>query len=242
MTNVAIRHSAMSTGILPALLLLLAMGVPGAAAEAQDADPSAAISAGTTATPQEVVELLQADSTRARGLDGLVLLAGTLPSDEATAWIQLLAISERISGELLARVAPAVLLSHEGEGGEAVALVDRIIADVQGRPAGEADEEPVAPFLALAAHMADRVDPAKAATYRERILDERPDDLEAPEAALLLARHYLRDPDRAPRGLTILENLIVRSPAHPVAPEARRLRQAAMARGVEPGPEGGMSR
>ncbi len=195
--------------------------------------------------PAEVVALLEDADTRERGTVELARLAGTLPADLATPWIQLLALSRSVPGEWVGPSARAVLNSHEGAEAEALeeirGLLARVEADAQADPGdvppadAEVSAPSVAPLLALAAALADPVDPRTGAEIRERIVRDWPDAREFPEAALRLARHLLADPERAPGGLTLLEELLVRRPSHPVAPEARRLRQEAIGRGVTPG-------
>ncbi|TVP57753.1 MAG: hypothetical protein EA351_05200 [Gemmatimonadales bacterium] len=195
--------------------------------------------------PADVVALLENEDTRDRGVLELARLAGTLPPDLATPWIQLLALSRGVPGEWVGASARAVLKSHDGAEAEALAEIRGLLVRVEAAadsdpgvdPSGTGGEPSIsiAPLLALAAALADPVDSEAGGELRDRIVRDWPDAREFPEAALRLARHLLADPERAPRGLSILEELVVRRPSHPVAPEARRLRQEALARGVTPG-------
>lgn len=181
----------------------------------------------------ELVRLIQADSTRSDGLAGLLILAEDLPASQAAPWLELVMISGRVPDSWLSAAATAMLRAHDGdpEGAldELLVLVDSAAADPDV-PEGQG----LAPLLGLAAGLARSVDPERAARLHERLLEHRPESIEAPRAALELARYLLDQPERAGEGLALLEELLVRTPTHPVAPQARRLRQAALARGVVP--------
>jgi hypothetical protein len=80
--------------------------------------------------------------------------------------------------------------------------------------------------MALAAHLADLEDAARAAEIRRLLVTAHPEAGEAPEARLRRARYLLNQDDSRAEGLALLEELIVSDPEHPMAPEARRLYQA----------------
>ncbi len=213
---------------LPAFVLVLVL-----LALAGRAEPALAqVPDGEHLTPAEVVALLVAESTREEGRRELARLSASLPSDRATLWIRLLATGEQVPGATLGALAPVVLATHQGEHEAALDGVTQVMA---GFETDETEGVPP-PVLALAAEIADRLDPATGAALRERILAHAPEGMEAGEAALRLARYLLEATESAPRGLRILEDLIVAAPDHPIAPEARRLRQEALARGIEPEP------
>ena len=151
-----------------------------------------------------------------------------LPSDEGTIWAQLLTVVEQVDVAAAPGAIRAVGMGTESGG---LAGSDLLMEGLDRIP--EADR---APLLALAAHLAATQDQARAAELRERLLREHPDALEATEARLLQAIWLLEGGERAEDGLQLLEELIVGSPRHPLAPEARRLYEANGGReGVDPG-------
>jgi hypothetical protein len=209
--------------VLAALALAVAFGVPlGAAAAPSEPGPRHGPVPDTVPSPEEVVRLLAPDGDRAEGWTSLARLAATLPPDRATLWVQLLALVERLGPEGGHIAARAVRLADQGDFAAGLSLLDR------QRGAVPEAERPA--LIALAAHLADRVDPEAGAERRRRLVAGWPDALEAPEAQLLLARHLVRDAERRAEGIEILEDLLVRRPNHPLAPEARRLRLEATRR------------
>jgi len=88
----------------------------------------------------------------------------------------------------------------------------------------------VGALLALAALLAERDDPARAAELRVRLMAEAPDAIEIPEIKLRHARWLLSIDSRREEGYRLAEDLIVEGPDHPIAPEARRLLQVERAR------------
>lgn len=218
---------------LAGLVVLGAMGLVFILPVEAQVDPDRAGPGTRTPGAAELVGLLQADSTRPDGLAGLLVLADDLPAPQAAPWLTLVMIADRVPDTWLSEAATGVLRAHAGdpEGAldDLLALVDSAAAnpDLQ-------NEHGIAPLLGLAAGLARSVDPEQAARLYESLLEDHPESIEAPRASLELARYLLDRPERAGEGLALLEELLVRRPTHPVAPEARRLRQAALARGVVP--------
>lgn len=182
----------------------------------------------TVPGPAEVVRLLSDADTRDAGRVALVSMAPTLDADRATLWLQLLATVDRTGSAATAAAARAVLSADGGDPLGGAGALERVL---EGAETPEADRPAL---LSLAAHLADRVDGTRAAVLRKRLEDEWPDAVEAPEARLLRARFLLSEPATVPAGIELLEDMLVRSPGHPLAPEARRLRQQA-SRGGGPG-------
>ena len=89
-----------------------------------------------------------------------------------------------------------------------------------------AGAEARASLLALAAHLAETEDVARAAELREALLGSHPDAPESVEARLLLGAWLLETSGREEEGLAHLEALITSAPSHSLAPEARRLYDA----------------
>jgi hypothetical protein len=203
------------------LLSTLLLPVEGAAETAgtaparPDSVPSAA----------EVARLLASPESREEGLRAIAVRALSLPPDRATLWIQLMATAERTGPEAGALAAQAVARAEERDAPGGVDLLlggmEREVP-VEDRPA----------LLALAGHLLEERDPARGAELRRRLVAEWPDALEAPEAQVQLARHLLKrdGASEAAEALELLEALLVRRPNHPLAPEARRLRQQAIQR------------
>ena len=181
-------------------------------------------SAGDTIpTAAEVARLLSAHDSRDLGLQAIVLRATSLPTDRATLWIQLLATAERTGPEAGGLAARAVARADERDVPGGVALL------LEGLGGGVSDGDRSA-LLALATHLLTESDPARAAELRRQLIREWPEALEVPEAQVQLARHLLDQGGDAAReeAVEILEALLLRRPSHPLAPEARRLRQGAL--------------
>lgn len=192
-------------GVFPTCLL-------GQAAEAPPApDRIPGLLAGEAGAPAT-------EADRMAALAAIQARASALSQESATRWLQLLALVEKSGSEAGALAARAVLAAEEGEGEDGIRALETGLDEVP------TDDRPA--LLALAAHLADPVDAARAAGFRGQLLKLDPDAAEAPEAGLRLARHLAGrggDPDRA---VEVLEALIVANPNHPVAPEARRLLQS----------------
>ena len=142
---------------------------------------------------------------------------------EGTLWAALLTVLEQVEGPASAEAIRAVGLAIEAEG---LAAADRIMEALPG-----AGPEGRAALLALAAHLAEREDQARAAELRGALLRSHPEAPEATEARLLLAVWLLRTEGREAEALALLEALITGAPTHPLAPEARRLFEANRAAG-----------
>ncbi len=203
-----------------------------AAEEAHRASLPPSVAPDTVPSPEEVVRLLSGEATRDEGLRAVAARAISLPPDRATLWVQLMATVERTgvaAGTLAAR---AVVRADDRDAASGVGIL------LEGMD-GDLPEEDRAPLVALAAHLAAEGTPDRAAELRRRLLREWPDALEAPEAQVELARHLLQGGGAGAReeAVELLEGLLVRRPNHPLAPEARRLRQEA-ARGAGAGSDG----
>ena len=212
--------------------LVLAPPVPGQALTPESPESvvrstagtlSGGVSADTVPSAEEVARLLGAQDSRDEGLHAILLRASSLPTDRATLWIQLLATVERTGVEAGGLAARAVA---RADGRDAPGGVTLLLEGVEeGFP-----EEDRAALLALASHLLAEEDPARSAELRRRLIREWPEALEVPEAQVQLARHLLEQGGEAARGeaVEILEALLLRRPSHPLAPEARRLRQGAI--------------
>jgi hypothetical protein len=177
----------------------------------------------TIPSAEEVARLLGSQDSRDQGLQAIILRASSLPTDRATLWIQLLATAERTGVEAGGLAARAVARADGRDAPGGVALL------LEGMEGG-LPEEDRAPLLALASHLLTEPDPVRAAELRRRLIQEWPEALEVPEAQVQLARHLLDQGGEAARGeaVEVLEALLLRRPNHPLAPEARRLRQGAL--------------
>ncbi len=167
----------------------------------------------TTPPLERALELLGGEDP----LEARAPLLEAVPQESGlrrTALLHLVSVLDRVEGPARGHVARAFLLSEEGAPEEAHEALMGSLDEVR-------DEDRVA-VLALAAFVADGFDPARAEEHRSWIVEERPEALEAPEAALLLARY------RAPR-MSLLEEtaehvaeVLTQRPDHPMAPELRR--------------------
>ncbi len=221
-----------SAALLTATCLLLAPPVPGHALTPEAAVRSLSgpgpispefLSGDSIPSAEEVARLLGAQDSRDQGLQAIILRASSLPTDRATLWIQLLATAERTGVEAGGLAARAVARADERDAPGGVALL------LQGLDGGLPEEDRAA-LLALASHLLTDPEPVRAAELRRRLIREWPDALEIPEAQVQLARHLLGQGGEAAReeAVEILEALLLRRPSHPLAPEARRLRQGAL--------------
>jgi hypothetical protein len=224
--------AARRTAPLAASILVLALPGPGQAVTSDAALPflptpgSASpgpIPGDTIPSAEEVARLLGAQDSRDQGLQAIILRASSLPPDRATLWIQLLATAERTGIEAGGLAARAVARADGRDAPGGVALL------LEGIDGGLPEEDRAA-LLALASHLLTEANPARAAEFRRRLIQEWPDALEVPEAQVQLARHLLEQGGEAARGeaVEVLETLLLRRPSHPLAPEARRLRQGAL--------------
>lgn len=203
---------------------------PPASAEHLVPLPAHATAADTLpAEPHEIPGLLASDEGRARGIAAIHSRAAGLPSERATAWVQLLAVAEKTAPRTGALAARALLAAEEGGGARGAGLLLEAL-DGAGSAAApgalaEAEGADRAALLAFAAHLVEGPEPGRAFEIRHRLLEEHPDAPEAQEARFRVARYLVnRDGDRA-RAQALLEELIVGAPNHPLAPAARRLLQ-----------------
>jgi hypothetical protein len=143
-------------------------------------------------------------------------------SSSATRWIHLLALLGRIepvSAPLAVRAVALADAGRESDGAEAI---------VQGLTTAAAADR--GSLLALAALLFEGDEPTRAAELRVRVMEEAPSAVEVPELKLRHARWLLSIDARRDEGFVLAEDLIVESPEHPIAPEARRLLQIERAR------------
>jgi len=139
---------------------------------------------------------------------------GLLPT-RATEAIQLASLLGRVSERSRAAVAAAALGAHRGADRPAALELERAADSLPpaDRPA----------LLAQAARLAESGGaPDDAARIRAALVAEFPDAVESAEAALLLARWHAIRPAGVPTAVRLLEELILRSPASAVIPDARR--------------------
>jgi len=169
---------------------------------------------GPGAARERAYMALGGEDPRVAREDLMAALAGASPA-AATELLGLIGLLDTL-GESGARLAAgAAVRLNAGDPGGAAALVE------EGIPAVDADDLP--PLLALAARSRELAGNAdEAARLRARLLAEHPGALQAPEAALALARHRARTPGQVTEAIEILETLIVTRPNHPVVPAARR--------------------
>ena len=153
-------------------------------------------------------ELELASASLAQAVEGMVAAA-------ATETIQLVSLLGRLSDPSALAVAAASVTAHRGEAREAALLLERAAV---GLP--DADRPAV---LAHAARLWEfALAPDEAARIRVVLVDQYPEAVEFPEAALALARWHARNPDGLDAALRLLEQLILTNPTSAVVPEARR--------------------
>jgi hypothetical protein len=185
-------------------------------------------SADTILTVEELARELGPGGDAAMGREGLRALAARATAREATLWIQLLSVVERVGTPSAAAAVRAVGLAI---GGEAPEGAESLVGFLESSP-----EEDRATLLALAALLAEEEEPLRAGELRHEFLEMHSDAPEMPELALRHARWLVSIEARREEGVRLLEELIVQVPEHPVIPEARRIYQ--VERGVI-GPGGG---
>ncbi|MDT8341640.1 MAG: tetratricopeptide repeat protein, partial [Longimicrobiales bacterium] len=148
---------------------------------------------------------------------GTALLEGALaglPPLPATEVLSLLAALRTAGPRATVLLARAAALGHQGAPGSGVDLLVGSLAELP--------DEDRAPVMARAGALAESAGlDARAEELLEALLQGYPDAVEAPEAALQLARLHLRRGDTGP-AREVLEALILRYPASPVVPAARR--------------------
>ena len=140
---------------------------------------------------------------------------------EGTLWAALLTVLEQVDGPTAAAAILAVGTAADDDGLAASARL------METLPVAGAEAR--ASLLALAAHLAETEDGARAAELREALLGSYPDAPESIEARLLLAAWFLETSGREEEGIAHLERLITSAPSHSLAPEARRLYDASRA-------------
>jgi len=146
----------------------------------------------------------------------------TRPPTEATRWIHLLTVLDRVGPVAAPAAFEAVARADEGATDDAVKAVLEVVEGLEPADQG--------PLLALAALLGEVSDPTGAARLRSRVIANHPDEPEVPELRLRHARWLLSINARRDEGFSFLEDLIVDHPEHPIAPEARRLLQLERAR------------
>lgn len=213
-------------GLAGIALLLLLSGVTGrvSAAEGRTAGPGSAILLPGDTVPNldEIVQWAGPGGDAEKASDAIRTIVTERESLEATNWVHLLALLGRIEPASAPVAIRAVAYADAGDDSRAVDLL------VEGMGVGP--ESDVGALLALAALLAERDDPARAAELRVRLMAEAPDAIEIPEIKLRHARWLLSIDSRREEGYRLAEDLIVEGPDHPIAPEARRLLQVERAR------------
>jgi hypothetical protein len=145
----------------------------------------------------------------------LVTAAEGLIPARATDAIQLASLLGKVTERSRKAVAEAAVTAHNG--------ADRPAALALESAAAALPESDRAPVLAHAARLAESGQaPDVAARIRGTIVADHPDAVETAEAALLLARWHALRPAGVPTAVKLIEELILRSPASAVIPDARR--------------------
>ena len=159
------------------------------------------------------VQLADGNLEIARAL--LILAVPGLSPSRGAAELQVASLLGRMSPVGQQAVARAAVDAHKGRGRDAALALEQAAADLP---------EPDRPLaLAEAARLAADVGAdEEAARMRTALLAGYPDALDAPEAALALARWHARSQRGLATAIQLLENLILNSPDSAVAPDARR--------------------
>jgi len=147
----------------------------------------------------------------------IVQIMQARPPTEATRWIHLLTVLDRVGPAAAPVALEAVARADEGAADDAVKAVLEVVETLEPPDKG--------PLLALAALLGEVSDPTGSAELRSRVITHHPGEPEVPELRLRHARWLLSINARRDEGFAFLENLIVDHPEHPIAPDARRLLQ-----------------
>jgi tetratricopeptide (TPR) repeat protein len=159
--------------------------------------------------------LLLARGDMELGAEALVTAAGGLIPARATEAIQLASLLGKVTERSRKAVAAAAVSAHNGADRPAALELETASATL---PEGDR-----AAVLAHAARLAESAQaPDVAARIRGAIVANHPDAVETAEAALLLARWHALRPAGVPTAVKLLEELILRSPASAIIPDARR--------------------
>ncbi|TVR58873.1 MAG: hypothetical protein EA422_15560 [Gemmatimonadales bacterium] len=213
------RSAKASVVIFMALAAVLpAAGESGLSAQTPDSAVAVGQVGAPAGTPAGIPDELRDPDTRSQALARILEVADSRDGPIRTLWVQGLAVAEKTTPETGARAIEALLRAEAGEA-QAGAWA---LAEWPGHDEMKGDDW--AALLALAARLLDADDPEGGAELRERLLAAYPAAPEAVETRLRLARYLAdqgSDEDRA-RALTLVEDLIVEAPDHPLAPEARR--------------------
>ncbi len=218
----------MTSHIGPAILLAVtatALGIGSVAA--QSTRPGGSIGPDTIdpiPSAEELASWMAEEGGLERVQEGIRARISVVRGGEGTIWVQLLSVI----GQVDATVAPMAIWAV-GMGVEADGLsgAELIMEGING--VAQADRPPL---LALAALLSATEDARRAAEIRGCLLQEHPEAPEATEVRLVQAAWLLGEGDMREEGMRLLEDLIVDSPQHPLAPEARRLYQANGGRGA----------
>ncbi|MDZ7779413.1 MAG: hypothetical protein U5R14_05650 [Gemmatimonadota bacterium] len=146
-----------------------------------------------------------------------------LPPSEATEVIRLMGLLGRLPSRAASVLGQAAAEARTGRIDEAVGLLEEA--------ADGLDEDGRATLFAHGARMVEDAGyPDRAATVRERLMDEHPDHPATSAAALALARYYAGREGGVDRAVTLLEELISSRPNGAIVPNARaeldRIRRA----------------
>ena len=199
-------------------VLLLVVLATASAAEAQDVARPNTSRAPEPTVPELASWAEEGEPGLTQAREEILRRIASLPAAEATIWLQLLTVLQDAEGPL---AATAILAVGRGEEGDGVAGAEMLLAQLGGSRSSHRPQ-----LLALAAQLAEAQDRGLASDIRGRLIEEDPDAPEAAEARLLRAEWLLAEGDRPADALQLLEELIVGSPQHPLAPEARRLYEA----------------
>jgi hypothetical protein len=203
-------------------LMGFAWGAPVLDARNQDSQRPGSASADTIPNLEELVAWVGPEGDPARATEEIRAIVSDREPLEATNWIQLMVLLNRIAPASAPMAVRAVALADAG--------ADQAAVDVLVEGIGEAAEADRGSLLALAAFLAEETDPTRASELRVSVMEEAPEALEIPEIRLRHARWLLSIDARRDEGFRLAEDLIVDFPEHAIAPEARRLVQLERAR------------
>ena len=213
------------TGLVVILILVrTASGFgPGVAQSAAPASTSGELRADSLPSVEDLALWVEQEGGVERVREAILTRIMALPSREATIWVQLLSVVEQVDVSSAPEAMRAVGMGAESRG---LSGSEVVMDGLSGVPVADR-----APLLALAAHLAEMEDERRAGEIRAKLLEEYPDAPEATEVRFLQAGWFLRGGDRILDGMRLLEELIVGTPQHPLAPEARRLYEVNGGRG-----------
>lgn len=180
-------------------------------------DPGSAPGDTTSIPMEELPRHLADPEGRTLALERIRMRAAESTGPRATRWSQVLVVAEKGSAEAGGLAVQGVL---EADAGDPTAGARQLLEGLDG-----VDPADRPGLLALASHLMEAHEPEEAASIRRQLLELDPEASEAQEARLALARHLAgrREGEGHEEARTLLEELVVTAPSHPLAPEARRL-------------------